>query len=546
MTNKRGEAKRILCIALLLFVAVAFMPTAQTWAASKPAKPKVSVSVTSHSVTLSWKKVKKAKKYQIYRATSKNGKYKKIKTTKKLSYKNTGLTKGKMYFYKVRSVKGKKKSKFTKVAATPMTTPVCKSSSLMSMNKVRTNSILGATGYDVYRSTSKSSGYRYIGSTRNLYFDDKSASIGVTYYYKMRAYKVGSGYKTYSSYSAPGRGTRLLSMPSIKEKKLVENPDDNTKNAIQISWTAVSGAKGYELYRSGDGGVNYTRVYRGSDLTYTDKNVAEGDAKALQDNTTYYYKVRAYHTVFDGIEAYSYASPSKHSREKLINQGKEWLGWDEKNKKHKKIIDIYNAYKPLARDVKGEYEQAWCTTFVTAAAIKSDMVDIMPRERICRYMIDQYKELGLWVENDAYTPKPGDLILYDWEDNGKGDCKGAPNHIGIVVSVNVKEGKITDIEGNNNKRKGHPVSYETVNINGKYIRGFMTPRFDVENGIPFTLERVDVDVNAQEAEEPQDVLTEEPTSIPEEVLEEIQEPDTDILQNPEGEVTVPESGAEEQ
>jgi len=117
MTNKTKTIKRILCITLMLFVAAAFMPTAQTWAASKPAKPKVSVSVTSNSVTLSWKKAKGAKKYQIYRSTSKNGKYKKIKTTKKLSYKNTGLTKGKMYFYKVRSVSGKKKSKFRLSAA---------------------------------------------------------------------------------------------------------------------------------------------------------------------------------------------------------------------------------------------------------------------------------------------------------------------------------------------------------------------------------------------------------------------------------------------
>lgn len=516
MTNKTKTIKRILCITLMLFVAAAFMPTAQTWAASKPAKPKVSVSVTSNSVTLSWKKAKGAKKYQIYRSTSKNGTYKKIKTTKKLSYKNTGLKKGKMNFYKVRSVSGKKKSKFRKVAATPMTTPTCTSSSLMSMNKVRTNSILGATGYNVYRSTSKNSGYKYLGSTTSLYFNDKSAKIGVTYYYKMRAYKIGSGYKTYSSYSAPGRGTRLLSVPAITEQALIENPDDNTKNAIQITWTRVSGAKGYELYRSGDAGKTYQRVYRGSGLTFTDKNVAEEDQNALKDGTTYYYKVRAYHTVFDGIEAYSYASASKHSRDKLITQAKSWLGFDEKkNKKFKQIVDVYNGYLPLARDVKGEYKQAWCTTYVTACAIKADLVDIMPRERICRYMIDQYKELGCWVEKDSYTPKPGDLILYDWEDNGKGDCTGAPNHIGIVVSVS--GGKITDIEGNNNDLYGHPVSYRTVKVNSRYIRGFMTPQFDVNNGILFTLTN---SAKAADTEEPQQETTED---LQEEISEELQE-----------------------
>ena len=489
---------------LILFIGTAFIPTAQTWAASKPAKPKVSVSVTANSVTLSWQKAKGAKKYQIYRSTSKNGKYKKIKTTKGKSYKNTGLTKGKMYFYKVRSINGKKKSAFTKVAATPMTTPICKSSSLIGMNKVRTNSILGATGYDVYRSTSKSRGYKYLGSTQSLAFNDTSAKIGVTYYYKMRAYKIGSGYKTYSSYSAPGRGTRLLATPQLSQE-LIANPEDDTKNAIQLNWTGIEGAEGYELYRSDNEGKTYTRVYRGSDTGYLDSDYA-----ALKDGSTYYYKVRAYHHVFDGIEAYSYASPSKHSSNKLIDQATSWLGYDEKkNKKFKEIVDIYNSYKPLARDTKGEYEEAWCTTFVTASAIKSDMVDIMPRERICRYMIDQYKELGLWVENDAYVPKPGDLILYDWEDNGKGDCTGAPNHIGIVVKV--ENGIITDIEGNNNDKYGHPVSYRTVSVNGRYIRGFMTPRFDVNNGILFTLDRMDEDT--QEAEEAPDIEIEEPQII---------------------------------
>ena len=107
--DKITSFKKIICITMLLLVTTAFIPTEMTWAASKkPAKPIVTVSVTAKTVTLSWKKAKKANKYQVYRATSKNGKYKKIKTTKGLSFKNTGLTTGKMYFYKVRSISGKR------------------------------------------------------------------------------------------------------------------------------------------------------------------------------------------------------------------------------------------------------------------------------------------------------------------------------------------------------------------------------------------------------------------------------------------------------
>lgn len=55
------------------------------------------------TASLSWKKVAGAKKYQIYRATRKKGKYSKIATTKKLTYKKTLLSKKKTYYYKVRA-----------------------------------------------------------------------------------------------------------------------------------------------------------------------------------------------------------------------------------------------------------------------------------------------------------------------------------------------------------------------------------------------------------------------------------------------------------
>lgn len=68
----------------------------------------------------------------------------------------------------------------------------------------------------------------------------------------------------------------------------------------------------------------------------------------------------------------------------------------------------------------------------------------------------------------------GDLfegILYDWDDNGVGDNTGSADHIGIVVSVS--GGVIKVIEGN----KSNAVGYRELAVNGKYIRGFVTPKY---------------------------------------------------------------------
>lgn len=54
--------------------------------------------------TLKWKKAAGAKKYQVYRANKKNGKFKKVVTVKKTSFVNKKLKKGKTYFYKVRAI----------------------------------------------------------------------------------------------------------------------------------------------------------------------------------------------------------------------------------------------------------------------------------------------------------------------------------------------------------------------------------------------------------------------------------------------------------
>ncbi|MBR2511644.1 MAG: hypothetical protein IKE49_01110 [Firmicutes bacterium] len=55
-------------------------------------------------IALKWKKVTGAKKYQVYRATKKNGTFKKVGTTAKITFTNKNLKKNKKYFYKVRAI----------------------------------------------------------------------------------------------------------------------------------------------------------------------------------------------------------------------------------------------------------------------------------------------------------------------------------------------------------------------------------------------------------------------------------------------------------
>ena len=65
-------------------------------------------TTTKTSATISWSKVSGASGYEIYRSTSKTGTYKKVATVKsgsKVTYKDTGLSKNKTYYYKVRAYK---------------------------------------------------------------------------------------------------------------------------------------------------------------------------------------------------------------------------------------------------------------------------------------------------------------------------------------------------------------------------------------------------------------------------------------------------------
>lgn len=163
------------------------------------------------------------------------------------------------------------------------------------------------------------------------------------------------------------------------------------------------------------------------------------------------------------------------TRKAIVDLMRSWVGKNEADGSFKSIIDIYNSHKPYARGVKMEYNWEWCACTWSAAAIKLGYTDIIPLEISCSKLIELSKKMGIWQERDDYIPAPGDGVIYDWQDkSGKADNQGDPDHIGMVEDV--KNGIITVIEGNySNSVKRRPLE-----VNGKYIRGFICPKYDKE------------------------------------------------------------------
>lgn len=167
------------------------------------------------------------------------------------------------------------------------------------------------------------------------------------------------------------------------------------------------------------------------------------------------------------------------TRSEIVKLAQSWVGIKEGSAGHQMILDIYNSQDKLPRGYKMTMKDAWCAATTTALAFKLGATDIIPCECSCTKLIALAKEMGIWVEDESVTPSPGWLALYDWGDNGKGDCTGNPEHIGIVEKV--ENGNIIVIEGNYDGPDADRidgVERRMLKVNGRYLRGFIVPDYD--------------------------------------------------------------------
>jgi fibronectin type 3 domain-containing protein len=149
--------------------------------------------------------------------------------------------------------------------------------------KLSWGTVSGASGYQIYRATSKTGSYTMIKATTASSFTNNGLTTGSTFYYKVRAYRYQDSKKLYSSFTTVISTIPIPSTPS--NVKLVKPK----AGMITLTWDKVTGASGYEVYRTSSKSEPYKLIRSNTSLHFINYGLTKGK--------TYYYKVRAYKLV---------------------------------------------------------------------------------------------------------------------------------------------------------------------------------------------------------------------------------------------------------
>ncbi len=254
--------------------------------------PSLSVAAAGcDSVALSWTSVPGATSYDVYRSDSEGGSYGYIGSAAGSAYVDAGLGYKTTYWYKVRAcVTGETAVTYgadsaPAGAATAVVSPVI--SAVSSNHKsvaLSWTPVPGATGYQLYRATKPNGKFKLLKAFKSggiLSYINKSLKTNTTYYYKIRSLRKQGRKTDYSPYSQVIAVAPSLAAPTLSASLL-------NSTGVQLSWNALPGIGGYEVYHSTQVDGAYSKVYTASAKVtgYADMGLAV--------NTAYYFKVRGY------------------------------------------------------------------------------------------------------------------------------------------------------------------------------------------------------------------------------------------------------------
>lgn len=233
-------------------------------------------------VFLTWAPVDNAKRYNVYRSTSKTGEFRWIGDTSRLYYTNNNGRVNVKYYYKVTAtLKDGSETDFsnTVVRVCDCAAPIVRVSNVASTGKIKLSwdKVEGAAKYEVYRALSENGTYTKLTTVKGTSVTNTSALPGFTYYYKVKAISQTTS-EGNSAFSEIVKRCCDCAKPTVKVSL-------NSAGHPVLSWAKVDSADKYIVYRATTKNGTYTKL-----TTTKNTKVANTSAKA---GVTYYYKVKA-------------------------------------------------------------------------------------------------------------------------------------------------------------------------------------------------------------------------------------------------------------
>jgi len=243
-------------------------------------------------IRLTWNSILNAGGYELYKQNLDTLAFELIQDNLNLSYTENGLTAGSVNIFKIKAyVLVNDVRIYSNDSPSLSLSPVPSSVTGLSVSlpkytqlSLNWNAVTGATGYEITRSTTATGTFVLVSTVEDgLTFTDTGLVFNTSYFYKVRAYTTINGSKVYASATASVSGKTALEI--VLNPKVVYT----AYNSNQITWSPVTGATGYEVYRSIGTSTTYALV--GTVTTTTFNNTL------LLTNTKYNYKIRAYRLV---------------------------------------------------------------------------------------------------------------------------------------------------------------------------------------------------------------------------------------------------------
>ena len=258
-----------------------------------PATPTLSMVAQEGetAVSVTWNAVSGATSYKLYRSTVSGGEYAQIGDDEisALSYLDSGRSASTEYFYQLEACNFDGCSApslpvSVSLVVAPAQPPVPSASAQSDTEILVTwSAVSGATSYKLYRSTVSSDEYAQIGDEISaLSYLDRELTPKTAYFYQLEACNSAGCSATRS----PEVSVTTQATPVAPAQPPAPSASAQSDTAIEVTWSAVSGATSYKLYRSTSSGGTYIQV--GGDISarrYLDRGRSA--------STEYFYQLEA-------------------------------------------------------------------------------------------------------------------------------------------------------------------------------------------------------------------------------------------------------------